>query len=63
METLWVTTQYLKKNIEEAESIAVDKHVKKMFFRCRMYFRLRILNADTAKNSYTKKRKLNKTIT
>lgn len=62
-EKLLISNEYLQKHLLEAKDIQATEEVKKLFFRCRMYFRMRLLNAEISQNINKRKRKLNKTTT
>lgn len=62
-EKLLLETGYLQKHLLEAKDIEASDQVKKLFFRCRMYFRMRLLNVEIAQNITKRKRKMNKITT
>lgn len=47
--------KYLKRLNEKAEHVLVDEEVKELFFKCRMYFRIRRLNKLICNYSYSSK--------
>lgn len=57
-----ITQNYLKKHLLQSEKIECEAKVKTLFFRCRMYFRIKHLNNDNKKIKKTK-RKYKKIIT
>lgn len=57
---LLIAHQYIKTHLLESEYILCAEKVKKLFFRCRMYFKIRALNNDILQNQYKLKRKFNK---
>lgn len=61
-ETLKLPDNYLKALMNLAESVNVSIEVKHLFFRCKMYFKLRKLNKDMKEKSKVKKRKMTKII-
>lgn len=52
---------YLKKLIEKSDHFDLDIETKKLFFRSRMYFRIKKLNSEIVENA-KKKRKLKKLV-
>ena len=54
-------TDYLKFHIKECAQIDISLHIKMLFFKCRLYFRIRELNKCIRTEKY--QRKLKKTIT
>lgn len=62
-EKLMVTSGYIQNHLLEAKDIEANEEVKKLFFRCRMYFRIRQLNVEISQNTNKRKRKFNKIIT
>lgn len=58
-----ITNGYLQKHLSEAKDIEADEEVKKLFFRSRMYFRIRLLNEEIYEGAKTRKRKFNKITT
>jgi len=58
-----VRQNYIKNLMEEAENVDCAADVKKLFFRSRMYFSVRKLNAQIRSGDFQRKRKINKTIT
>lgn len=57
---LLIGPQYLTKHLMEAKSILCSEKIKKLFFRCRMYFKIRRLNNEILQNQYKLKRKFDK---
>lgn len=45
-----------------AENVNLDYEIKRLFFRCKMFFKIRVLNAELRENQNSKKRKINKTV-
>lgn len=62
-EKLLLTSGFLQKHLAEARDIESNEKVKKLFFRCRMYFRIRLLNDEISQNINKRKRKFNKILT
>ncbi|XP_036328559.1 uncharacterized protein LOC118740912 [Rhagoletis pomonella] len=60
---LYICKDYLKKHLDLSSHVNCSQKVKELFFRARMYFRIRSLNKSIVENQYSKKRKLNKTVT
>ena len=61
--TVTITQNFIGQLLEFAEAIKCDLKVKKLFFRSRMYFRIRKLNEGIIVNSKSNKRKQIRTIT
>lgn len=57
---LLLASGYLQKHLLEAKEIEASDDVKKLFFRCRMYFRIRKLNSEIVESTYKRKRKYSK---
>lgn len=53
---------YIKNLTDLSARINLHIEFKKIYFRCKMFFKMRILNSKTSKNVNGLKRKLNKTI-
>lgn len=53
---------YLKNLIALPENVSCSLEVKKLFFKCRMYFKLRKYNIDLKEEKISRKRKLNKMV-
>lgn len=53
---------YIKNFISVSNHIPLDIKVKQIFFRSRMYFRIKQLNTVQEENSRKRKKKINKTI-
>lgn len=58
---LCVRKDYLKYHVDLSEKINLSNEIKILFFRIRMYFRIRILNKNLDKNICTNRKKLKKT--
>lgn len=61
-QTIKVTNNYIQNLIQLSNHVQCSLQVKKLFFRSRMYFKLRILNKALKDKKLSRKRKLNKTI-
>lgn len=61
-ESLLVTNNYLKKHMEQANYIDCDDKIKSLFFRSRMYFKIRKLNQELFDSANCRKRKYTKII-
>lgn len=61
-EGLLITEGFLKKHIELAQKIDCSEKIKKIFFRARMYFKIRTLNHELREFYQQRKRKINKTL-
>ena len=59
---LIVGNNYLSCLINNSVHVALRKYVKMLFFRCKMYFRIRLLNQEIFEKKLNT-RKINKTIT
>ncbi|KAL1517342.1 hypothetical protein ABEB36_001117 [Hypothenemus hampei] len=59
-DTLKCCKNYLKTLLELSTNINCNEAVKKLFFRCRMFFRIRHLNKDLSDKTISRKRKINK---
>jgi len=57
---LFISKNYLGQHLQQAAGIECNLKVKKLFFRSRMYFRMRILNKELADLSTQRKRKMHK---
>ncbi|XP_036339801.1 uncharacterized protein LOC118749141 [Rhagoletis pomonella] len=60
---LLITNDFVKTHIEHAATIQCDIKVKKLFFRARMFFKIRKLNKELVENAHKRKRKAKKTLT
>lgn len=60
---LLISKNYLHTLLNKAAAITCAEKVKKLFFRARMYFRMKGFNEEIRKQIHTRKRKLTKTIT
>lgn len=61
--SLKITPNFIKQHIDCAKDINVSNDVKRLFFLCKMYFRIRILNNSIKELSNIRKRKITKTTT
>ncbi|XP_039968330.1 uncharacterized protein LOC120780115 [Bactrocera tryoni] len=59
-DSLYACKGYIQMLIDKARDIDCDQEAKKLFFRSRMFFEIRKLNANIAKFNYQKKRKISK---
>lgn len=59
---LKLTTNYMKNLLLSAKHVDLSDHAKALFFKCKMYFKIRTLNRDLQENSKVKKRKIIKVI-
>lgn len=57
---LLIKNGYLKFHMEQARHIECDDRIKTLFFRARMFFKIRALNSNIYDNSISRKRKLSK---
>lgn len=57
-----ITKNYLKTLLELAQDVPVNGEVKSLFFRSRMYFRIRNLNSDLKNSIISRKRKMSKIV-
>lgn len=53
--------KYINSMVSQVSNCLLNVELVKAFFRCKMYFRMRILNKKIAVKGYCAKRKLNKT--
>lgn len=60
---LLISSDYLQTHINKATAVTCSEKVKRLFFRSRMYFKIRKLNEAIRIKTQTRKRKLIKTIT
>lgn len=60
---LLITKGYLSQLLETSSAVQCEETVKKLFFRSRMYFRIRKLNENLSGPSLYRKRKMTKTVT
>lgn len=61
-DTLFITKCYLKKLIDASSSFSCSEETKRLFFRSRMYFRIKKLNQDLHNLTNYRKRKMSKII-
>lgn len=61
-ESLKLTKNYLQALMDLAESVNLSTDAKHLFFRCKMYFKIRMLNRDIKEKSNVRKRKITKTV-
>lgn len=61
-DTLLITKNYLRKLLDVSSSISCSEKTKRLFFRSRMYFRIKTLNQDLYNSTICKKRKITKII-
>ena len=60
---LHISKNYLKNLMQISSSISCSEKAKLLFYRCRMYFRIRDLNRELNNATLSRKRKMKKTIT
>lgn len=61
-DSLKITKLYLKKLYKLAENVNLDENVKQLFFRSRLYFRIKNLNIELKEVARSRKRKFNKIV-
>lgn len=61
-DTLKIEKSHLQNLINLAEGVNASKDVKTLSFRCKMYFRIRILNRNLTDMSSIRKRKMTKIV-
>lgn len=59
---LLIKDNFIKSHVQQADHIECDKKVKTLFFRSRMYFKIRKLNQELIDRSSSRKRKYKKII-
>lgn len=61
-EHLYTEGKFMEKHLKKAEAVPLDISVKKLFFKCRLYFRIKHLNKLFLTQINCKDRKIIKTI-
>lgn len=59
-DSLLITKNYIQKLLNSSASVSGSEDCKKLFFRTRMYFRIKSLNAELHNSAITRKKKLQK---
>lgn len=59
---LLIKKQFLKSLVDQAHHIDCDEKKKNLFFRSRLYFKIRKLNQDLIDTARSRKRKIQKII-
>lgn len=62
-DSLKICKNYIKNLLQCSEHVDLSKDAKSLFFRCKMYFRIRILNCNLKEHSNVRKRKFSKITT
>lgn len=62
-DSLKICSSYIKNLIKYSEHVDLSEDAKWLFFKCKMYFRIRILNNKMKEESSVRKRKLLKITT
>lgn len=61
-ESLKLSKNYLKTLMDLAQSVDLSIEAKHLFFRCKMYFKIRMLNRNIKEKSKVRKRKMTKIV-